>query len=1531
MIKDEYIPRTIFTSPTYYAKWAAARPRITQYVVDGNGLLTYTFLKSSDEHLLIRKNATCEAYGYVMKTAESLRMAHPAVSNLIAMPQEANVLPHLCIYYPVMRQQVVDYLEQKKISDISLNQYLSDILKFNVIAECHDNRLADLNLSDGDFSGVYFSRADLTRCDLSHTRWKDARLDLALFEDNELEGADFQAAYAEKSTWENIVFKGNFSDVKLNGAKIKNSKINSRWLQIGIETERITKKITAVKDANERLKQEMDTVEAEIIDVKERVSVLEGMDERRVKTYMQERWQDHFDTPEFKQTKARYIEPDVISASGLNNTREALWDILDAFYSNQEKVLLIHSGTGIGKSLLATLWEDEVLQRYKEKTDWLPIHINLKQVDGRENFLLEALKSVYANEQTRSTLYSQFRCFFIFDGLEECGVLERRHILEECISYAVKHWPIDRQPKFLILSQTRYLCEKFEDYHQALRLDRNTLFPTQSEYILQPFSTEQIIAYRKMYEVEDADFISRFIDYQHKENAIDLVAQSPLMLHMICELLKQVRIGEPLPSCHVEFYNAIMRNYFHHAQVRIMRDDFSVESLHFYIQAFAMSMLKSGRFWVDKLPVEKKQDALSFAFHEASHAAQTDPISFLFHNALSEVISYFVPVIASKQNKNGIVYFRYTFTHLSFAYDASAKFLLSQLLTEPTERAINDWNCCYLTDFPETLDFLEELILLLSKPFEREALFMDGLKVPYGFTPETIKTSLLEMVFASQGETGLKYQAAASNAISLLNRLGFNFSHELKRGALRHIHIAKADLSRAPLAFMDLSYSDLSGVNFREAVLIGANLRNTHLERARFLDSLLFLYRDMNVETFASHPFSDNVIAHDRKKDDRFLIDIVSVLDETIYATVPGHGKKVLSMSWGPEGYLATAGEGAKIRIWEMPKNGKLAKEIKAFKNYDRAIVGIAWSGDGKFIASISEDNTLQIWDMEQEKRVYLDKAPSVIGSVGVVWGVKTNRVFLACLDGTLYSWCFKVAVTKTLEVAMGRQSQVTGYAIASIAVSSDEKRLAFGCNNGFIYIHEILSNGQLKSEPFAIKSKSFGAVTSLYWHEDALIFATADQLIRVWNVVAGRCVGIYQSHGTTVRKLEVLANRRHLIVGGNQSALFSVFDTAQNNKVDATLEQDVRITSLAAFGHRLAYGGITGVVLLRELQSSPYLVRKISTDDLGAKIRKLAWSEDGKYLASMGDNHLIKLTKMNDAFEERLIKLDLRTSFNDLCFLSHVVEDAYFFAIGASNGGVDIWRVGSRGKIAIVERLHLTQGSVQSISSSPAFLEKQYLAVANGPFISIMLFNNGKHQSVLREFVAENEAVPVMQLTWSKDGRWLASLHVNQTIKIWDTITWACEQRFEVGIDEVKILWVAMLDGQQLFIVGSPKQTLIFNAEVWGLSPIQIAVGGECYAQVGDSLVIAHKKGSLSLGLCELLAEDTKKSAYQQSYTYDFSVVGADFTDAQGLSSSLSRLLREAYAVVPAQPMRSVGLLSWLTGGDEAAQQSHRDLPAFF
>ena len=71
------------------------------------------------------------------------------------------------------------------------------------------------------------------------------------------------------------------------------------------------------------------------------------------------------------------------------------------------------------------------------------------------------------------------------------------------------------------------------------------------------------------------------------------------------------------------------------------------------------------------------------------------------------------------------------------------------------------------------------------------------------------------------------------------------------------------------------------------------------------------------------------------------------------------HHCLVSAVAWSPNGKaIASGGKDGTVHIWDA----LTGKNIFTYHNHQKQVHALAWSPDGKFIASASEDRTVQVW-----------------------------------------------------------------------------------------------------------------------------------------------------------------------------------------------------------------------------------------------------------------------------------------------------------------------------------------------------------------------------------------------------------------------------------------------------------------------------------------------------------------------------------------------------------------------------------------
>lgn len=409
-----------------------------------------------------------------------------------------------------------------------------------------------------------------------------------------------------------------------------------------------------------------------------------------------------------------------------------------------------------------------------------------------------------------------------------------------------------------------------------------------------------------------------------------------------------------------------------------------------------------------------------------------------------------------------------------------------------------------------------------------------------------------------------------------------------------------------------------------------------------------------------------------------------------------GHAGPVRSVAFSPDGKtVATGSEDNTARIWN-PETGETILTLEGHRQHVKAL---AFSPDGATLATGSDDNTAKIWDL------------------------KTGKALM------------------TLE---GQEESVT-----SVAFSPDGKNLAVGLGDNTIKIWNPATNSSI-----TLTGGHSEDVRSLAFSPDGKTLATAsdDYTVIIWDLRARKPLITLRAHGNQVRSVAFSPDGTTLATGSDDGTA-KVWDL-KARKVMMTLHGHSNFVSSVAFspdGKQLATGSEDKTALIWDLKTGKKVMKLAGHH---APICSVAFSPDGKRLLTGAEDHTARIWDLNSGGAATLLQGHL-DSISSIAFS----VDGKKCATGSLDHTVHI--CDAHGGQALM-RLEGHSGPVTSIAFSP---DGTRLATASDDHTAkIWDLASGKE---IRALPGHRQLLS--SIAFSPDGKWLATASADSTAKIWD------------------------------------------------------------------------------------------------------------------------------------------------------------------
>lgn len=234
-----------------------------------------------------------------------------------------------------------------------------------------------------------------------------------------------------------------------------------------------------------------------------------------------------------------------------------------------------------------------------------------------------------------------------------------------------------------------------------------------------------------------------------------------------------------------------------------------------------------------------------------------------------------------------------------------------------------------------------------------------------------------------------------------------------------------------------------------------------------------------------------------------------------LFKKLQGHSDWITRFAWSPDGkYIASGSDDHKVIVW----NAKSGSAVAVLERHFEVITGVTWSPNGSRLASSSDDGIIWIWNVKKkdfEKRLYKD----LTSITSLEWSPDGKYLASGSDEGLILIW--DVENEKIIKKINAHHEYVN-----SLTWSKRAEYLASSSGDQKI---KIWNTKNWKVDK-VLKGR-FGDVNSISFSPDSSLIAAGceDGCIHIWNVVSGREETVLEGHTSYVRHIAFSSDGRLL------------------------------------------------------------------------------------------------------------------------------------------------------------------------------------------------------------------------------------------------------------------------------------------------------------------------------------------------------------------------------------------------------------------
>jgi WD40 repeat protein len=504
-----------------------------------------------------------------------------------------------------------------------------------------------------------------------------------------------------------------------------------------------------------------------------------------------------------------------------------------------------------------------------------------------------------------------------------------------------------------------------------------------------------------------------------------------------------------------------------------------------------------------------------------------------------------------------------------------------------------------------------------------------------------------------------------------------------------------------------------------------------------------------------------------------------------------GHAGQVLSIAFTSDGKLMASGSVDKTIVLWNPATGN---QLRTLKGHTGTVNSVAFSPDDKQLASGSADNSIKIWDVASSREKQTLTGHTLFVS-SVAFSTDGRLLASGSGDQTVKLW--DLATGRELRTLAAGPAAFAGLPV-SVAFSRDGRVLATGAQ--LVKLWDVTSGNEIR----AIKVTESNAPMErpLAFSYDGSVLATGGGGVKLWETATGKAVRTFPGDA---RALSFSSD--HKTIAGADGTSIKLWNVATGQELQTLEGSQLGVDSVAfsADSKLLAVGNSDNSVALWD-SANRRRVRVLKGHV--AAVATIAVSGDDKVLASaleagvagIGRDDTIKIW---DPVTGQLVRSLTGRNSGQSIGLS---RDGTRLVSDSSSSTLSVWNVAQ----SEAQRTITVPRESRFVPDRVALSSDGKLIAAGGRDNAIKLWDAGTGREL---FTLTGHRKSIRELAFSPDNKLLASGSQDADIKIWSVATGQEVQTLTAHGEGVIALAISS-DGEKLASGSQDRTILIWDIE---------------------------------------------------------------------------------------------------------------------